>query len=82
MSSGAGETSGPLRTSEVECTAYGADGRPANFVMTPACTCPRCEPGGSVYSAVVDNWARISGRAQRLRVEAVDLGPRGRSVLG
>jgi hypothetical protein len=82
MTLGAGETGGPLGTSEVECTAYGADGRPFNFVMNPACTCPRCEPEGPAFSAVVDNWARVSGRAQRLRVEAVDLGPRGRSALG
>ena len=69
--------------SDVECTAVRADGKdPFNFLMEPPCSCPNCAPVPFEPGPTRRDWLRVRGRQQRLRVERVELGPTGQSILG
>jgi hypothetical protein len=70
--------------SEVECTALGAvEGDTRNLLMVAPCTCPNCTAAAAEAEQLDERrWLRISGQPQRWRVEAVALGPLGRSLLG
>jgi hypothetical protein len=70
--------------SDVECTALGAvEGDTRNLLMAAPCSCPACTAAAAEAGMVDDRrWLRITGQRQRFRVEAVDLGPVGRSLLG
>jgi hypothetical protein len=68
---------------EVECTADRRDDQlPNAFALLPPCSCPRCAPEGLNVLDLPNGFTRVSGRQQRLRVEPVDLGDLGRTVLG
>lgn len=68
---------------EIECTAFGTDdGDGRNILELPPCDCPRCTAQLLRAEDPDRNWLRVSGRAQRYRVEPAELGPAGRSALG
>lgn len=69
--------------SDPECTAIDRVGaEPVNPLFTPQCACPRCAPDPVVSPAAPGAWLRVSGRRQRLRVVALQLGPDGQAMLG
>ncbi len=70
--------------SEITCTRIPEDPRnPVNPLMAPPCHCPRCSAEPDVVAeTIAAPFLRLSGQQQRFRVEAVDLGPTGRALLG
>ncbi len=66
--------------SEQRCRAEEANANNGHFVLL--CDCPRCAAIPVPADQAPRNWLRVSGRTQRLRVEAVDLGPHGQALLG
>ncbi len=68
---------------EQRCTANVKDGEaPSNVLFTPPCDCPDCAPDQIYDNSADKGWLRIRGQKQRHRVEVIDLGARGRAVLG
>ncbi|MGF1597501.1 MAG: hypothetical protein ACFCVK_11330 [Acidimicrobiales bacterium] len=59
------------------CTAAEFEAQP---LFTPPCSCSRCAPD-RVYGRRQRAWLRVAGRAQRYRVELVELGETGRAAL-
>ncbi|MFN0030442.1 MAG: hypothetical protein ACKV2O_25085 [Acidimicrobiales bacterium] len=66
--------------SEQRCRAEEATANNGHFVLL--CDCPRCAASPVPEDQAPRNWLRVSGRTQRLRVEAIDLGPHGQALLG
>ena len=65
------------------CTAFSNDPDDRrNPVFVPPCSCPRCAADPIEAGSKRRNWLRVSGRQQRLPVEAMVLGTVGKAVLG
>ncbi|MEZ5231998.1 MAG: hypothetical protein R2749_04730 [Acidimicrobiales bacterium] len=74
---------GPVEASEIVCTAFGTDdGDGRNILEIPPCGCPRCTTRLLREQDPDAGWLRVSGSAQRYRVEPIELGPAGRALLG
>jgi hypothetical protein len=50
--------------------------------MTPPCACPKCAPDRDYSDKEEVGWLRVSGLQQRLKVETLELGETGESLLG
>ena len=53
-----------------------------NVLFVPACGCAKCAAEALEAIAERTSWLRVSGRTQRLHVEALTLGERGTAMLG
>jgi hypothetical protein len=67
----------------VECTAPKNNGEiEPHLLMTPPCACPKCAPDRDYSDEEEVGWLRVSGLQQRLKVETLELGETGESLLG